>query len=517
MGPRAITIALAIVASFSVGDARAASVAVVDAQGKPIDGAKVACIDPASEVVGGSCRRARCQADGFLPGEVAVTGGTGRCVLRPATIVRCELPAAAGPGLEARLLKFAKEGAAVASVSVPAAAEGATATRFALPPIAPGHYELELARARDGWTCRADLGPLGPGVHPVAPAWRDPAIVGVRVKRADGKPAAGVPVRAWSRRPASDEPGRAAAALGAWSCAPPPGPPQATDATGVVRLSVDLAGQALIVAGDWKDDRGLGYQILERAPTDALTLTLAAPIRVRGKVEDEKDRPVACDASLTDLPSDLSWLAAVVPGAIVKAACDPCSVEVGKTSTVTATVQDSISCSVTYRWTAPSGTLAQPAERSTIWTASQQEGSVPVTVTVTCPSDNKTASDTVNIQVTKPPVRNYVFEDVYFDFDRYSLRPEATRVLDEAIAALRENATLRVEIEGHTCNIGTAEYNLALGDRRANAVKDYLVSRGVTADRLRTVSYGEEKPKYDNSREETRRLNRRAALVVNLR
>ena len=201
----------------------------------------------------------------------------------------------------------------------------------------------------------------------------------------------------------------------------------------------------------------------------------------------------------------------------VKAACDPCTVEVGKVSTVTATVQDSISCSVTYRWTAPSGVLAQPAERVTRWTAPQQEGSVPVTITVTCPTDNKTASDTVNIQVTRPPVRNYTFEDVYFDFDRYSLRPEATRVLDEAIAALKENATLKVEIEGHTCSIGTAEYNLALGDRRANAVKDYLVSRGVTTDRLRTVSYGEEKPKYDNSREETRRLNRRAALVVNLR
>ena len=95
--------------------------------------------------------------------------------------------------------------------------------------------------------------------------------------------------------------------------------------------------------------------------------------------------------------------------------------------------------------------------------------------------------------------------------------PERLQQLDEAIAAMRENATLRVEIEGHTCNIGTAEYNLALGDRRANAVKDYLVSRGVTADRLNTVSYGEERPKYDNSREETRRLNRRAALVVNLR
>ena len=201
----------------------------------------------------------------------------------------------------------------------------------------------------------------------------------------------------------------------------------------------------------------------------------------------------------------------------VKAACDPCTVEIGQVSTVTATVQDSINCSVTYRWTAPTGTLAQPAERVTRWTAPQQEGSVPVTITVTCPTDNKTASDTVNIMVTRPPVRQYTFEDVYFDFDRYSLRPEATRVLDEAIAAMKENATLKVEIEGHTCSIGTAEYNLALGDRRANAVKDYLVSRGVTSDRLRTVSYGEEKPKYDNSREETRRLNRRAALVVNLR
>jgi OOP family OmpA-OmpF porin len=140
---------------------------------------------------------------------------------------------------------------------------------------------------------------------------------------------------------------------------------------------------------------------------------------------------------------------------------------------------------------------------------------VPVTVTV---DDGKggTASDSVNIQVTRPPVKNYTFEDVHFDFDRYTLRPEATRLLDEAVAALKEDDRLKLEVEGHTCNIGTAEYNLALGDRRATAVREYLVSRGVSADRLRTVSYGEERPKYDNAREETRRLNRRAALVVNL-
>jgi outer membrane protein OmpA-like peptidoglycan-associated protein len=200
----------------------------------------------------------------------------------------------------------------------------------------------------------------------------------------------------------------------------------------------------------------------------------------------------------------------------VKAACNPCTVEIGKLSTVTATALDSIGCAVTYSWSAPTGTFTDKTARQTPWTAPLQDGTVPVTITVTCPQDNKTASDTVNIQVVKPVVKEFVFEDVHFDFDRYSLRPEATRALDEAIRTLQENPELRLEIEGHTCNIGTAEYNLALGERRATAVRDYLTSRGIGADRLRTVSYGEERPKYDNAREETRRLNRRAALVVRI-
>jgi len=198
----------------------------------------------------------------------------------------------------------------------------------------------------------------------------------------------------------------------------------------------------------------------------------------------------------------------------VTAECNPCTVQVGQSSTVTATPRDSINCAVTYRWSAPTGTFANPTQRQTLWTAPQQEGTVPITVTVTCPTDNKMASASVNIQVTRPPVRSYTFEDVHFDFDRYSLRPEAVRVLDEAVSAMMQDPMLRITVEGHTCNIGTAEYNLALGDRRANSVRDYLVSRGIGADRLQTVSYGEERPKYDNAREETRRLNRRAAMVV---
>ncbi len=199
----------------------------------------------------------------------------------------------------------------------------------------------------------------------------------------------------------------------------------------------------------------------------------------------------------------------------VKARCNPCTVEIGKSSTVTADANDPDGDPLTYKWSTPTGTLANPADRETLWTAPMQEGPVPVTVTV---DDGKggTATDTVTIQVVRPAVREVEFEDVHFDFDRYTLRPEATRILDEAIKALQDNPELRLEVEGHTCSIGTAEYNLALGERRAYSVRDYLTSRGIGADRLRTVSYGEERPKHDNSREETRRLNRRAALVVRI-
>lgn len=76
--------------------------------------------------------------------------------------------------------------------------------------------------------------------------------------------------------------------------------------------------------------------------------------------------------------------------------------------------------------------------------------------------------------------------------------------------------TLNLDIEGHTCNIGTVEYNVALAERRASAVRDYFMNRGIAASRLRTSSYGEENPEHANAHEDTRRLNRRVALVVRL-
>ncbi len=199
----------------------------------------------------------------------------------------------------------------------------------------------------------------------------------------------------------------------------------------------------------------------------------------------------------------------------VRARCEPCTVEAGRSVTVTADAQDPDGDVLTYRWSAPAGSFQNAANRQTLWTAPQQEGAVPITVTVS-DGHGGTASDNVTIQVlrTRQPVVELTFEDVYFDFDRSTLRPEALRLLDDAIARLQANPDKNIVIEGHTCSIGTAEYNLALGSRRAGSVRDYLLSRGIAASRMETRSYGEERPKFDNAREETRRLNRRAALVV---
>jgi outer membrane protein OmpA-like peptidoglycan-associated protein len=115
------------------------------------------------------------------------------------------------------------------------------------------------------------------------------------------------------------------------------------------------------------------------------------------------------------------------------------------------------------------------------------------------------------------PASAYTFDDVHFDRDRYAVRSEDHDRLRAVVAALKADPRLTVSIEGYTCNLGSPAYNLALGNRRANAVRDYLASQGAPGDRLHTVSVGEDKPKHDNASEETRRLNRRVGLVPNVK
>ena len=110
----------------------------------------------------------------------------------------------------------------------------------------------------------------------------------------------------------------------------------------------------------------------------------------------------------------------------------------------------------------------------------------------------------------EPPKPDLVLNTVFFDFDESDIRADAAEILQSNADMLKLYPEIRVAIEGHCCEIGTAEYNLALGERRAKAARDYLLMLGITPDRLATVSYGEERP-LDRTNLE---MNRRSEFVV---
>lgn len=105
-------------------------------------------------------------------------------------------------------------------------------------------------------------------------------------------------------------------------------------------------------------------------------------------------------------------------------------------------------------------------------------------------------------------------QDVYYEFDSTSLVAEAEETLKRNAEWMKAHPSSRVEVEGHCDDLGTAEYNLALGAKRAQAAKDFLVSQGVDAERLVTISYGKEAPACFEHTEECRVKNRRARFVI---
>ena len=103
---------------------------------------------------------------------------------------------------------------------------------------------------------------------------------------------------------------------------------------------------------------------------------------------------------------------------------------------------------------------------------------------------------------------------VFFDFDRSEIRPDMRGVLDAKARFLQEFPTIRVQVEGHCDERGTVEYNIALGHRRSQSSRDYLISLGVKPSRIDTVSYGEERPADARSSEAAWARNRRAKFNV---
>ena len=107
-----------------------------------------------------------------------------------------------------------------------------------------------------------------------------------------------------------------------------------------------------------------------------------------------------------------------------------------------------------------------------------------------------------------------VGDRVYFDTDRYDLRPDARATLEKQAAWLKTYGNVRVQVEGHSDERGTREYNLALGDRRAAAVKNYLVALGIAPSRVMTVSFGKERPVDPRSSEDAWAQNRRGVTAI---
>jgi peptidoglycan-associated lipoprotein len=114
------------------------------------------------------------------------------------------------------------------------------------------------------------------------------------------------------------------------------------------------------------------------------------------------------------------------------------------------------------------------------------------------------------VVVEESPAVPFVLQNVYFDFDKYDLTSEALQTLAENARVLKAYPDARIVIEGHCDERGTVEYNLALGDKRAKAAKDYLVSLGVDASQVSTISYGKEQPVDPTHTEEAWARNRRA-------
>jgi peptidoglycan-associated lipoprotein len=107
-----------------------------------------------------------------------------------------------------------------------------------------------------------------------------------------------------------------------------------------------------------------------------------------------------------------------------------------------------------------------------------------------------------------------LLKDIHFGFDKFDIRPGDAEILKENAALLKKYPGVKIQIEGHCDERGTNEYNLALGQRRANSTKKYLTSLGISPDRISIISYGEEKPLDPSHHEEAWAKNRRAHTII---
>lgn len=205
------------------------------------------------------------------------------------------------------------------------------------------------------------------------------------------------------------------------------------------------------------------------------------------------------------------------PAPTVTLSADPTSIERGQSSTLSWSSTNATNVSIDQGI----GDVSTSGSRSVSPSSS-------TTYTVTAKGEGGAANATARITVTAPPpppppqpqgpsVEELFQEkvrDIYFDYDKSDIRDDAKPVLAANSEFLRQNPSIKFTIEGHCDERGSEEYNIGLGDRRATATKEYLVTLGISADRINTISYGKEKPQCTEKTEECYQRNRRSHFVL---
>jgi peptidoglycan-associated lipoprotein len=202
----------------------------------------------------------------------------------------------------------------------------------------------------------------------------------------------------------------------------------------------------------------------------------------------------------------------------VTISADPSTIEKGQSSTLTWSSTGATNVSIDQGI----GDVSTSGSRSVSPSSS-------TTYMISVKGEGGTAQASTRITVTSPPpppppptVREESLEeqftrrvkDIYFDYDKSDIRDDSKPTLSESANFLKQNSSVRFSIEGHCDERGSEEYNLGLGDRRANAAKNYLLSLGITSDRMNTISYGKERPQCREANEACYQKNRRDHFVL---
>ena len=212
----------------------------------------------------------------------------------------------------------------------------------------------------------------------------------------------------------------------------------------------------------------------------------------------------------TDGPSSL-----VEPRVTIRAS--PASIQRGKATTLTWETSDATEVSIDngIGTVEPSGSrTVRPLESTTYQIRATNRVAVAaaeIRVTVT---DDETVLLPPSSLIGDAAYFDANIEDIFFDLDDYSIRNDARQILQANARVLTERPNIRITIEGHCDERGSSRYNLVLGDRRANAARDYLIQLGIASGRIETISYGEERPFCEERTEECWQLNRRASIVM---